>query len=275
MLRSTASTTVALSYDDIIFQTRNRAYGAFELRQQYRPTLTRALWLGIGLFLLGLASPTFYARMWPSDSADASQFMEEATLTKVDQPDEPPVPLPPVEQAPTVSTVRNPPLVVMPEVDVVEDHLPPTTDQLQQATSGAETAEGTGDLEAIIAPESSGPTIQEKALEIVAKPEEVFILVEQQPEFPGGMDALRTFLNNNLKYPRAATSAGISGRVFISFVVNTDGSLTDLQVLKGIGFGCDEEAIRVMQKMPHWRPGKQSGRAVRVKFNLPISFTLE
>lgn len=276
MLRSPVSSTIALSYDDIIFQARNRAYGAFELRQQYRPTLTRALWLGVGFFLMGLAAPTIYTQIWPSDSINTNQLMKEVTLTKiVDQPKELPVPPPPVEQVPTVSTVRNLPLVVMPEVDVVEEHLPPTTEQLQHATSGAETVEGTGDIEAIVAPESSGPTLREKVLELEAKPEEEFVSVEQQPEFPGGMDALRAFLSNNLKYPRAATSAGVSGRVFISFVVNTDGSLTDLQVLKGIGFGCDEEAIRVMQKMPNWRPGKQSGRAVRVKYNLPISFTLE
>lgn len=76
----------------------------------------------------------------------------------------------------------------------------------------------------------------------------------------------------DINYPRSATNAGVSGRVFVSFVVNTDGSLTDVRVLKGIGFGCDEEAVRVIGKMPHWRPGKQSGRA---KYNLPIAFALE
>lgn len=84
-----------------------------------------------------------------------------------------------------------------------------------------------------------------------------------------------SFLGKNLTYPRSAASAGVGGKVFVSFVVNTDGSLTDIQVLKGIGFGCDEEAVRVINKMPHWKPGKQSGRAVRVKYNLPITFTLE
>ncbi len=100
----------------------------------------------------------------------------------------------------------------------------------------------------------------------------VYSVAEQQPEFPGGTRALVKFLRKNLNYPRSAASAGISGRVFVSFVINTDGSLTDVQVLKGIGFGCDEEAVRVMQKMPRWKPGKQSGRAVRVRYNLPISF---
>ncbi|MDB5241071.1 MAG: energy transducer TonB [Spirosoma sp.] len=202
--------------------------------------------------------------------------MTEVTLTKLAEPPvEPPVALPPTETAPAVNTVKNLPLIVMPEADVVEENLPPTTEQLKDATSGTETAQGTGDIDIIAAPEASAPTITEKALEVETKTEAPFVTVEQQPEYPGGLDALRAFLGKNLNYPRSAASAGVSGRVYVSFVVNTDGSLTDVQVLKGIGFGCDEEAVRVMQKMPHWRPGKQADRAVRVKYNLPISFTLE
>lgn len=276
MLHVNAPEAVALSYDDIIFQNRNRAYGAFALRQQYRPILTRAVGLGIGLFLAALATPTLYARFWPKNSIVSELSMEEVTLTKIAEPPvEKPLIIPPAEQAPAVNTVRNLPLVVMPEADVVEETLPPTVEDFKDATSGTETAEGTGEVDVIAAPEAKPPTVQEKAIEIEAKSDEPFIMVEQQPEYPGGMTALGDFLSRSLKYPRAAASAGVSGKVFVSFVVNSDGSLTDLQVLKGIGFGCDEEAIRVMQKMPRWKPGKQSGRAVRVKFNLPISFTLE
>ena len=276
MLHANTANAVALTYDEIIFRNRNRAYGAFDLRQHYRPTLTRALGLGIGLFLLGLSAPTLYARFFPTNPFSINQVMVETELMKLEEPPtEEPVPIPPVEQVPTVNTVRNLPPVVMPEADVVETTLPPTVEELQNATSGPETAEGTGDIEVIAPPEVSTPTAKETALEVAPKADEVFVVVEQQPEYPGGMDALRTFLTKNLNYPRSAASAGISGRVFVSFVVNTDGSLADVQVLKGIGFGCDEEATRVVQKMPHWRPGKQSGRAVRVKYNLPIAFSLE
>ncbi len=276
MFPSTTSETVVLTYDDIIFQARNRSYGAFDLRKNYRPTLSRALGLGVGLFLGTLTTPTLYARFWPHESMNTSQSMTEVTLTKLAEPPiEKPIIIPPTETAPAVNTVRNLPLVVMPEADVVEETLPPTTDQLQDATSGTETAEGTGELDVIAAPEAAVPTTKEKALEVESKTEAPFVTVEQQPEYPGGLSALQSFLSKNLNYPRSAASAGVAGRVYISFVVNTDGSLTDLQVLKGIGFGCDEEALRVMRKMPNWRPGKQSGRAVRVKYNLPISFTLE
>lgn len=273
---STASEAVALTYDDIIFQSRNRAYGAFSLRQQYRPTLTRALGAGVGLFLLGLSMPTLYDRVFPTRQQTGKDTMTEITLTNVHEaPTEPPVTLPPVEQAPAVNTVRNLPPVVMPEAEISEEALTPTTDELQNATSGAVTAEGTGVDEVIAPPEASSPSVVERALEVPPKTEDVFINTEQQPEFPGGLKALSAFVGNELRYPRSAASAGVSGRVYVSFVVNTDGTLTEVQILKGLGFGCDEEAVRVVQKMPHWRPGKQSGRAVRVKYTLPIWFTLE
>ena len=147
---------VALTYDDIIFQSRHRAYGAFALRQQYKPTLSRALWLGVGLFLLGLFLPILYNRFWPQALSQNSQAMTEVTLQHVEEPPaELPVPIPPADPLPTVSTVRNLPPVVMPEADVVEDVLPATTDQLKDATSGTETAEGTGDIALIAPPEAS------------------------------------------------------------------------------------------------------------------------
>ena len=104
---------------------------------------------------------------------------------------------------------------------------------------------------------------------------EIFTVVEQQPEFKGGMAALGNYLQNNLKYPEAARKANVQGRVFVNFIVSTTGEVSDVKVLKGIGFGADEEAIRVVQNMPRWQPGRQSGKLVNVRFNLPINFDLE
>ena len=103
----------------------------------------------------------------------------------------------------------------------------------------------------------------------------VFTIVEHQPEFPGGSDALKEYLLKNVQYPADAQKAGIKGRVFVSFVVEIDGSLTNSQLLKGLGYGCDEEAIRVIKAMPRWLPGSQSGRPIRVKYNLPILFGID
>lgn len=105
--------------------------------------------------------------------------------------------------------------------------------------------------------------------------EEIFIIVETQPEYPGGDAARMKFLQENLKYPQMAKESGIQGTVYATFVVEKDGRITDVKILRGIGGGCDEEAIRVIKMMPKWKPGQQRGKGVRVQFNLPIKFTLQ
>jgi periplasmic protein TonB len=102
-----------------------------------------------------------------------------------------------------------------------------------------------------------------------------FIVVEKMPEFPGGINSMNEFLAKNMKYPRLAVETGIQGIVFATFVVEKDGSITGIQILHGIGGGCDEEAIRVIRQMPKWDPGKQRGVPVRVQLNLPVKFVLK
>ena len=104
---------------------------------------------------------------------------------------------------------------------------------------------------------------------------EIFTVVESMPGYPGGDAARMQFLQENIKYPQMARESGIQGTVYVTFVVETDGRVTDVRVLRGIGGGCDEEAIRVIQAMPKWVPGKQRGKPVRVQFNMPIKFTLQ
>ena len=108
-----------------------------------------------------------------------------------------------------------------------------------------------------------------------AEEAQIFMVVESMPKFPGGENALNRYLAENIKYPQMAKESGIQGRVFVTFVVERDGSVTDVKVLRGIGGGCDEEAIRVVKGMPRWSAGKQRGKPVRVQFNLPIKFTLQ
>ena len=105
--------------------------------------------------------------------------------------------------------------------------------------------------------------------------EEIFLVVEQQPEFPGGEKARLTYLAENIKYPQMARESNIQGVVYVTFVVEPDGKITNVGILRGIGGGCDEEAVRVVEAMPGWKPGKQRGRPVRVRFNMPIKFTLQ
>ncbi len=115
------------------------------------------------------------------------------------------------------------------------------------------------------------PEIEEEEIE----EEEVFKSVEEQPEFPGGVAKLLEYVQKNLKYPMMARESDIQGRVFVGFIVEKDGSITNVQVLRGIGGGCDEEAVRVVQSLPKFKPGKQRGNPVRVQYTLPIVFKLQ
>ena len=102
-----------------------------------------------------------------------------------------------------------------------------------------------------------------------------FIMVEEMPEYKTGVEDMQVFIKQHLEYPQQAVDSGIEGRVFVQFVVETDGSLTEFEVLRGIGYGCDEAAVEVLKKMPNWKPAHLRGKAVRVKYMLPIIFKLE
>ena len=104
--------------------------------------------------------------------------------------------------------------------------------------------------------------------------DEIFMVVEDQPEPQGGIQAFYEYVGKNMKYPSQARRMGIEGKVFVQFVVDKDGTITQVQAIKGIGAGCDEEAVRVLQNAPKWKPGKQRGRPVRVRMVLPITFKL-
>lgn len=112
-------------------------------------------------------------------------------------------------------------------------------------------------------------------VEEVVEEVQIFTIVEEMPGFPGGEAELFKYLGGNIKYPAMAKDAGISGIVYVTFVVMETGKISDVKVLRGIGGGCDEEAIRVVKSMPQWKAGKQRGKPVRVQFNLPIRFTLK
>ncbi|MCC6385246.1 MAG: TonB family protein [Bacteroidia bacterium] len=111
--------------------------------------------------------------------------------------------------------------------------------------------------------------------EVVDEPE-IFTIVEEMPEFPGGGEkALLAYLSNNIKYPAIARENGITGTVYVTFEIDQNGKVKDAKVLRGIGGGCDEEALRVVRNMPSWKPGKQRGKPVRVQYNLPVRFVLK
>lgn len=123
------------------------------------------------------------------------------------------------------------------------------------------------------------PVLEDDYIEVFSKPspprvEQIFTVVEQMPEFPGGMEKMMGFVSKNVRYPQQARDANVSGKVYVQFVVRKDGSITDIKTVRGIGSGCDEEAMRVVKSMPNWTPGTQRGKPVDVRMILPVNFSL-
>src|SRR5690606_21170770 len=115
-------------------------------------------------------------------------------------------------------------------------------------------------------------TTQTEGKPLMTLDDKVFTVVQLQPEFKGGYDAMVAFFQKNLQYPQSAREAGVEGRVYVSFIVEKDGSITETHVVRGLDAACDAEAVRAVQAFPNWVPGKQNGQPVRTKFVLPINF---
>ncbi|MDR9398003.1 energy transducer TonB [Salibacter sp.] len=151
---------------------------------------------------------------------------------------------------------------------------PPPKQQVIEIVDDDEEIEEELEIESTEIDEDAMVEFEEMPEEEVVEEPEIFQVVEDPPEFPGGEEELFKYLGKSIQYPPMAKDAGVSGVVYVTFVVNEDGSISDVEVLRGIGAGCDKEAIRVVENMPKWKPGKQRGKSVKVQFNLPIRFTL-
>jgi protein TonB len=217
----------------------------------YRRT---GLFFNVGLVVtLGLVIMAFeYKTYDPVITLNVAQ-MPTTTEEVVDIPitDVPPPPPPPQIQQPEV--VEVPDEVELEEVEVqLEVDIPPPPAQVEAVVTNAIQ---------VAAP------VEEAA-------EEIFLIVEDQPGPVGGMSAFNQYLSKSIRYPEQARRMGIEGRVFVEFVVDKDGSITEVKAIKGIGGGCDEEAVRVVQNAPKWTPGKQRGRPVKVRMVVPILFRM-
>jgi protein TonB len=258
--------------DDIVFEHRNKAYGAYELRTHYTTNINRALMIGVSCFLLMLLTNFLFARK-KDENLDKEgvvinvQKIPDEELPIIEKPKEPEPPKP-VEQVKTIK-------FLIPEVveETNNEMPPPTPEELENAVISNKTQDGIETNEIAAEPPTEASTAVTKVLEI-EEDNTAFITVEVQPSFMGGNSEMYKFLGKNLKYPTAAQRANIQGKVFLSFIVEKDGSITDIETMKGIGFGCDEEAMRVVKLMPKWSAGKQNGRNVRVKFTIPVFFKL-
>ena len=229
--------------------------------------------MGVTLFILIVMFPNLYARLVPDPKADDIAYIVEAKPIDIrEMLVKPPVEL--EEPAPAPKTIRSLPPEVLQDNQVEMENLPPAIEELEKAQPAAKTLDGVEDIMIIIPPAAGVGSAKSSPIEVEIKNEETFLNVEQAPQYNGGAEAMSAFLQKNLKYPVQAARAGIQGRVFVQFTIGSDGKVENVAALKGIGFGCDEEAVRVVKLMQNWMPGRQAGIPVRVRFTLPISFQL-
>lgn len=253
------------TWDDIVFEKRNKEYGAYINRKNYSRYVLIALGVTVVVLILILAAPAI-AELLKSNRGPEEQKLKEMTVS-LDQP--PPItpqpPPPDVRIPPPVKTVIKflPPKVT--EKEVVEEEPMPTIEEIKENETGAVAVEGTD-----IVFDEPAPVMAEEN-----EDDKVFMAVEQQAEFPGGMAAMYKFLNKNQKYPASARRMGVEGKVFVKFIVDKEGAISNIEIMKGINADLDKEAIRLIKLMPPWKPGKQNGRSVKSQFVLPINFKLE
>ncbi len=214
---------------------------------------SKGLFLQIGyVVVLGLVLLAFEWTSKPADLGDLGDLgdmnLEEEVIPITRQQNEPPPPPPPAQQTEIINIVQN-------DVEI-DDELELEDTEADEATQ-VEIVEFTEEEE-------------------VVDEQEIFLVVEDMPTFQGQeKDAFRIYIQQNLKYPPIAQENNISGRVYVSFVVDRDGSITNVQVVRGVDPSLDKEAVRVVKSSPKWTPGKQRGRAVRVSFTFPIVFQLQ
>lgn len=271
---------ISNEWTDLVFEGRNQAYGAYKLR---KGTAKRNVW---ALIIVGLAAALLYLGLQLQKMAEANKKVEntqavelanlntekkEAKVEKKEIIKQEPEKV--VEQV--KSSVKFTAPIIKKDSEVKEeDEIKLDEVQKSDKAVGAFTVEGNDEVggavlkakEDIAAPEPPKHVVEET---------KIFTVVEQMPMFPGGDGALMGYLRDNIHYPTVAAENGVQGRVVVGFVVERDGSITDVNILRGVDPSLDREAMRVVKSMPKWTPGKQNGSAVRVKYQVPVSFRLQ
>jgi protein TonB len=243
---------------DVVFADKNKAYGAYELRQQSSSNTAKSLLIASTVFILLFLSPriaSLFKGSEPEEEVVVPVEMAIASPPPVNPETPPP---PPVEPPPPKQDqIKFPPPIVKPD-NLVQEEEPPTIEDLKKADPGQKTMEGDPDADIVIATAAGDGPKQAAVVEDTRVYD--FVSLEQQPTFPGGMEKFYAYLKKTVKYPTMAQENNIQGKVFLSFVVEKDGALTDIKVDRKLGGGTDEEAVRVLKASPKWIPGIQNGK---------------
>ncbi len=255
-------TIKAPAFDDIVFEERNKEYGAYKLRKKYNRTVVIALLIGILIIGTAIITPYLNAKAAENRTKRAERQVE-IKLENLDQPKELVAPPPPPPPPPTdvVQQQKYVPPVVVDSIKPEDIKQLMTADQAQTEVTNKEVVE-------------VQQTIKEEVQEAVVE-EVPFVVVEEMPMYPGGDAALLKYIGEHTQYPEVAKENNIQGRVIIRFCVTSKGGVSQVSVLKGVDPELDKEAIRVVNTLSAFKPGKQGGKPVPVWYMVPITFTLK
>jgi protein TonB len=251
--------------DDIIFENRNKAYGAYEIRKKYRDRVNLALLIAVTFVVLALLSP-YIAALFSRPEVIEKPKPHVTTVNELAAP-------PPLENTPPPPTYTPPPpkQIVFTPPKVVREEVkappPPTNEELQKT----QTSTTNNDGPSTYVPPKDPPKEIPKEI-----PEEIIETgFDENPEPPGGAAGYAKYLAEHIKYPARAIDAGVQGTVYISLVVDKTGNVSDVKIKSDrVGYGCGEEAVNVISKMPPWKPGKMGGKPVKVRYTIPVKFLL-
>ncbi|MBD1391849.1 energy transducer TonB [Mucilaginibacter glaciei] len=256
---------------DVVFANKNKSYGAYDLRSHYAGNMVRAMLITFTVIAAGGVYLKLHAKEIEPVTQDRSIIVvitPPPPVVKVEKKVEPLVKQPPAKALPAAPTTKFLQYKVTSE-PVTEE--PPKISELT-GNVGSETKKGDPDgqialpIDLPVGPPSTPAPADNEVKTTIG--------LEVQPEPYGGMGAFSKFLGKNLRFPSAASDAGISGRVVVSFVIEKDGSLSNIVVEKGMGYGMDQEALRVLKLAKAWKPGRQNGQPVRVRYMIPIAFQM-
>ena len=248
-------------FDDIVFEVRNKEYGAYLLRKKYNYTVILALLFGIIIVNTAVITPYINAKA-TENRTRGEELQVEIKMENLDQPNElvaPPPPPPPPDEI--VQQQKYVPPIVVDSIKPEEVTQLMTADQAQIEIKNEEVVEVV---------EQVKEEVQEEEVE-----PEPFIVVEEMPEFPGGITALLQYIYENTVYPEVAKENNIQGKVIVKFCVTPTGGVSKVEILKGVDPELDAETIRVVKTLPPFKPGRQGGKSVPVWFTLPINFQLK
>ena len=257
-MKTSVEFTIVPGFDEIVFEKRNKEYGAYILRRTYRRNVTIAVIFAVIIATLGIILPYLRIKSKDTITAQKARIVQNLVLSNIDPIEKISIPETPKPRVDLVQQAKYVPPVVVDSVRQ-EDFKFLTSDEAQQIVQNQEITD--------IPAEVPEEVVEEKE-------PEPFYKVEEDPLFPGGIDALLKFVYDNVVYPQIAIENNIQGRVTVKFCVTPTGGVNQITILKGIDPEIDKEVVRVVSSVPPFKPGKQGGKPVPVWFILPVTFKL-